>query len=75
MWLAEKNFGVDLGAEGARWHSLRHHKAVKDKTCLPSTDTPIAKKMKTAAFLAVLSSELSEHIFLSTYILEEAGEF
>jgi len=31
--------------------------------------------MRTAAFLAVLSSELSDHIFLSTYILENAGEF
>jgi hypothetical protein len=73
--LAKKNLSVDLGAESARWNGLRHHKAVKDKICFPSTDTPIAKQMRTAAFLAVLSSELSEHIFLSTYILEEAGEF
>ncbi|KAK0620211.1 hypothetical protein B0T14DRAFT_496789 [Immersiella caudata] len=72
--LAKKSLDVDLGAESARWNGLRHHKAVKDKICFPSTDTPIAKMMRTAAFLAVLSSELSEHIFLSTYILEEAGE-
>ncbi len=73
--LAKKYFSIDLGVDGGHWNVLKAHKAVKDKVPLPSADTETAKTMRMAAFLAVLSSELSEHVFLPTYVLGEAGEF
>src|SRR4051812_19373553 len=42
---------------------------------LPPVETPVSKRMRMAAFLAVLSSELSNHVFQPTYILEMSGEF
>ncbi|KAK0716131.1 hypothetical protein B0H67DRAFT_257552 [Lasiosphaeris hirsuta] len=73
--LANQYFSNDLGVDGGRWNVLKGHKAVKDKISLPSADTPTAKKMRMGAFLAVLSSELSEHVFLPTYVPGAAGEF
>lgn len=77
--LATSYFSIDLELpdidKNAVWKIVKSHEVVKSQIPLPLVETPAAKQMRTAAFLAILSSELSAHIFQPTYILEMSGEF
>jgi hypothetical protein len=63
------DFGGDIQAQKPRWKILRAHLMVKDRIPLP-LNSPSARNMRMAAFLAVLSFELSTHVFLPTYLLD-----
>ena len=59
-----------MQAQKHRWKALRGHLVVKDRIPLPF-NSPSARNMRMAAFLAVLAFELSTHVFLPTYLLEQ----
>ncbi|KAK0634356.1 hypothetical protein B0T17DRAFT_502027 [Bombardia bombarda] len=56
------------------WDKMRDHHRVKGIIPLLLTNSPAAKQMRAAAFLAILATELTKYIFQPTYILEEGDE-
>ena len=75
--VAEDYFGVDLPPEilgdNSLWDSVKLHRAVKEVP-LPSTNAPVSKEMRVAAFLAVLAHEMLSHIFQPTYLLKDTRD-
>ncbi|KAH8880191.1 hypothetical protein GQ53DRAFT_833485 [Thozetella sp. PMI_491] len=75
--LAEVHFYVDLEeavlANPSPWDIIQKYDRVENIP-LPRTNTLVAKKMRTAAVLAVIAVVLAEHIFLPIYLLEESDE-
>ncbi|GAB1309917.1 hypothetical protein MFIFM68171_00127 [Madurella fahalii] len=76
--LAETYFAVKFSPEvlknASLWSKLKGHKLVQAAIPVPSTNSSAAMLMRVAAFLAVLSSELCEHVFQSTYFLDDASD-
>jgi hypothetical protein len=76
--LAETYFGVDVTPkifeDAAFWDKLKAHTQLKNDIPLPLSNTPSAKHMRIAAFLTILSSELSDQLFQPTYVLESGEE-
>ncbi|KAK0623988.1 hypothetical protein B0T14DRAFT_565296 [Immersiella caudata] len=56
------------------WNKLRGHSSVQGNFPVPQTNSKTAIFMRVAAFLAVLSRELCEHVFQLTYCLDDARE-
>ncbi|KAK4464653.1 hypothetical protein QBC42DRAFT_220328, partial [Cladorrhinum samala] len=78
--LAETFFGIDFpsallitGSEISQWDALKDHRAVR-QIPLPLSNSPTAKHMRVAAFLAVLSHEFRKHVFQPTYLLKDSKE-
>ncbi|GAB1312005.1 hypothetical protein MFIFM68171_02215 [Madurella fahalii] len=73
--LAEDYFAVDLSpgimSNSVLWTNIKKHPAVNKNIPLPLSDTPTAKQMRAAAFLAVLAHEMRRHIFQPTYLLRD----
>ncbi|KAK5653045.1 hypothetical protein OQA88_9331 [Cercophora sp. LCS_1] len=76
--LAMTYFGPEYTPEvlrnGSLWKKLRSHKSVQGNFPVPQSNSQAAVLMRVAAFLAVLSSELCDHVFQSTYFLDDADE-
>jgi hypothetical protein len=76
--LAENYFAVDLSPgimlNSVLWTNIKKHPAVNKSIPLPLSDTPTAKQMRTAAFLAVLAHEMCQHIFQPTYLLRDSTD-
>ncbi|KAK1834516.1 hypothetical protein QBC39DRAFT_369022 [Podospora conica] len=74
---AESVFGVDFPEEiiknSGLWEGFKDHKWCKGITVIRD-NTQVAKQMRVAAALAILSRELSASIFQATYSLGESGE-
>ncbi|KAM0280455.1 hypothetical protein ACHAQH_004034 [Verticillium albo-atrum] len=77
--LAEAHVGIDF--DDAVLSDL--NKWTKLKTCiqdirsaipLPRSNTPEAKQMRVASFLAVLARQLDRHVFRPTYVVTESDE-
>ncbi|KAK0706028.1 hypothetical protein B0T26DRAFT_755569 [Lasiosphaeria miniovina] len=76
--VAEAYFGVDFSStileDHSIWSWIKDHETVRRAILpLPLSNTPPAKQMRMAAFLAILSVELSEKLFQPTYLLGEDG--
>ncbi|KAK0740421.1 hypothetical protein B0T18DRAFT_393247 [Schizothecium vesticola] len=73
---AETTFGVDFPEDIIRdseaWDSLKKHEGTHSMTVLRD-NTQVAKQMRVAAALAVLSRELSSSIFQATYSVGPVG--
>ncbi|KAL2197050.1 hypothetical protein P885DRAFT_36504 [Corynascus similis CBS 632.67] len=75
--LAETYFGSlpsEIRSNPALWDNFREHSAVKNSIPLPMSDSAVAKQMRIGAFLAVVASELEEHLFHPTYLLPDGTE-
>ena len=76
--LVQEYFHVDFEEETlrdpGRWSSLLDHSLVKRIIPLPTTNSPAAKQMRTAAALAVISLALHQHVFQPTYLLNDGVE-
>ncbi|EFQ29579.1 hypothetical protein CGRA01v4_14857 [Colletotrichum graminicola] len=70
--LMRKYMGIDLAEEvlsnPTRWNEMRKHLATRG-IYSPLTNSSVAKKMRVAASLAILATELREHVFQPTYLL------
>ncbi|EFX02701.1 hypothetical protein CMQ_2630 [Grosmannia clavigera kw1407] len=79
--LVESHFQQDLAdhvlSDASRWNNLRNADALKGPTQfpLPQTNSPIAKAMRIAAVLSVLSRTLYRYIFRPFYLLRDDEEF
>lgn len=73
--LAEDYFAVGLSPEitsnSVPWTKIKKHPAVIGNIPLPLSDTPTAKQMRIAAFLAILAHEMRTHIFQPIYLLRD----
>lgn len=78
--LAEKHFSADLDdtvlRDSSCWTNLRSSDYLKHavRIPLPPSNTTVAKQMRIAAVLAVLSRALTKHIFRPTYLIENDAE-
>ncbi|KAK0665378.1 hypothetical protein QBC41DRAFT_327930 [Cercophora samala] len=76
--LAETYLCDDLPLNGVNWSAIKSHTAlnVTDQIFpLPVSNSPIAKHMRVAAFLAVLGYEMRNSIFQPVYLLHDSSEF
>lgn len=73
---AETTFGVDFPEDiikdAEAWDLFKNHKGTQGMTVLRD-NTQVAKQMRVAAALAVLSRELSSSIFQATYSIGPVG--
>ncbi|KAH6848137.1 hypothetical protein B0I37DRAFT_415814 [Chaetomium sp. MPI-CAGE-AT-0009] len=72
--LAEASFGdmpPQIRSNPALWENIKNHPAVRKDIPIPLSDTPAAKQMRIAAFLAVLVHQIRQHIFQPTYLLQD----
>jgi hypothetical protein len=70
--LARKHFYREVEDIGSNsfWGTIGDHVTVKDKIPLPLSNTEVARQMRTAVFLVILSSALSDYVFQPSYALD-----
>ncbi|ERS98351.1 hypothetical protein HMPREF1624_05135 [Sporothrix schenckii ATCC 58251] len=78
--LVEEHFRQDLEdkvlSDPSCWKNLRTAEALKGPTQipLPQSNSPVAKAMRIAAVLSILSRTLHKHIFRPIYLIEDDAE-
>ncbi|KAK4178794.1 hypothetical protein QBC36DRAFT_233514 [Triangularia setosa] len=75
--LAEEYLCDDVPLNGINWGTIKSHTALSgtDRIFpLPVSNSPVAKRMRAAAFLAILGHELRNHIFQPLYFPNNSTE-
>ncbi|KAF4502728.1 hypothetical protein FAGAP_1031 [Fusarium agapanthi] len=72
----ESSIGITLDdaclADVSVWARLRNHASIQRTIPLPASNSPAAKQMRVAAGLRIYSMALADHVFRSTYLIQNS---